>query len=96
MFAATTANRHDLMESIADETRRRLDILCQLYRARRDTPDDPGLSVLEIGNATGLPHEKLVFTLNYLREKEFIHQDEKTDFVITAAGMDLVEKQVMR
>ena len=90
--AQARIEREDLRETVAEEAERRLQILGLLYQSRRDKPDDPGMSVLELAAITDLPREQLLFTVNYLREKELILQNEKTDLVITAAGMDLVEE----
>ena len=81
---------------IDGEVNRRMGILCLLYKARRTNIDDPGLSVLEFETLMSMPREHLMFTLSYLREKHLIRPDEKSDFIITAEGMDFVEEHLPR
>jgi curved DNA-binding protein CbpA len=78
------------------EINRRMGVLCLLYKERRADPDDPGISVLEFENLMGLPREHLMFTLSYLREKGLMRQDQKSDYQITAEGMDYVEDHLPR
>lgn len=47
--------------------------------------------VLAFETMMGIPREVLVFTVWYLREKDYVRQDEKSDFVTTAHGCDYVE-----
>jgi curved DNA-binding protein len=76
---------------IDGEANRRMGILCLLYNRRRANPDDPGLSLLEFESMMSLPREHLIFTMWYLRERNYVRQDEASDFVITGDGVDYVE-----
>ena len=73
------------------EANRRMGILCLLYNRRRANPEDPGLSILEFESMMSFPREHLMFTLWYLKEQTYIRQDDRSDYVITSAGVDYVE-----
>src|SRR5216683_5259845 len=73
------------------EANRRMGILCLLYNRRRSNPDDPGLSLLEFERTMSAPREHLLFTMWYLKEHDCVRQDERSDYVITGAGVDYVE-----
>ena len=73
------------------EANRRMGILCLLYNRRRGNPDDPGLSLLEFESMMSFPREHLMFTMWYLRERNYVRQDEHSDYVITGDGVDYVE-----
>jgi curved DNA-binding protein CbpA len=79
---------------IDGESNRRMGILCLAYHRRRTNPDHPGLSILELETLMSMPREHLMFTLWYLREKQFVRQDEASDFSITGEGCDYVEKEL--
>jgi curved DNA-binding protein len=76
------------------EANRRMGILCLLYQHRRTMPDIPGLSILAFENKMAIPREVLMFTVWYLKEKGYVRQDDKSDFVITAEGCDYVESNL--
>jgi hypothetical protein len=42
----------------------------------------------------GTPREHLLFTTWYLREKEFVRLDDRSSLLITAEGVDHVEKHL--
>lgn len=79
---------------IDGEPNRRMGILCLLYNRRRTNPDDPGISLLEFEAMMSMPREHLMFTMWYLKEQNFVRQDEASDMVITAGGVDYVEKNL--
>lgn len=79
---------------IDGEANRRMGILCLLYNRRRSNPDHPGISILEFENLMSFPREHLMFTLWYLKDSGFLRQDESSNFVITSAGVDYVEKNL--
>jgi curved DNA-binding protein CbpA len=76
------------------ENNRRLGLLCLLYSRCRTEPEHPGMSVLELERMMSVPREHLLFTLWYLREKDFIAQDGKSDYYIKAEGVDYVEQHL--
>ncbi len=79
---------------VEGESNRRMGILCLLYNRRRSNPDDPGMSLLEFESMMSVPREHLMFTMWYLREHNYVRQDEASDFVITGEGVDYVEKNL--
>lgn len=79
---------------IDGEANRRMGILCLLYNRRRSNPDDPGLSLLEFESMMSLPREHLMFTMWYLKERDYLRQDEASDYVITGPGVDYVESHL--
>ena len=78
------------------EANRRMGILCLLYNRRRANPEDPGLSILEFESMMSFPREHLMFTIWYLREQSYIRQDDKSDYVISSAGVDYVEANLTK
>jgi curved DNA-binding protein CbpA len=81
----------DFTVGIDGEANRRIGLLCLLYNRRRSNPDHPGLSLLEFESMMSLPREHLMFTIWYLKERDCLRQDEKSDYVITGTGVDYVE-----
>ena len=79
---------------IDGEANRRMGILCLLYNRRRANPDDPGLSLLEFESMMSFPREHLMFTMWYLKERNYVRQDEASDYVITGDGVDYVESHL--
>ena len=76
------------------EANRRMGILCLLYNRRRSDPDDPGLSLLEFESMMSFAREHLLFTMWYLKEHEFVRMDDKSDYLISAKGVDYVEQNL--
>lgn len=82
----------EFIVGIEAEVNRRLGTLCLLYNQRRSTPDNPGMSLLDLEGKMSLPREHLEFTVWYLRDKGFVRRDDSTaDMIITSAGVDFVE-----
>ncbi len=82
----------EFVVGIDAEVNRRLGILCLLYNRRRESPDNPSMSLLEMEAKMSVPREHLEFTIWYLRERQLARRDEATSEVaITAEGVDFVE-----
>jgi curved DNA-binding protein len=82
----------EFVVGIDAEKNRRLGILCLLYNRRREAPDRPTLSLLEMETKMAVPREHLEFTIWYLRDKKYVCRDETTSEVaITSEGVDFVE-----
>lgn len=86
----------DFVTGVEAESNRRLGVLCLLYRKRQTNPDAPGVSLLDLEREMGFPREYLSFTIWYLRAKEYIHVADNSDYALTAAGADFVEKKAVR
>jgi len=41
-----------------------------------------------------LPREHLLFTMWYLKERNYLRQDENSDYEITGPGVDYVEEHI--
>jgi curved DNA-binding protein len=82
----------EFVVGIEAETNRRLGLLCLLYNRRRSDADRPGLSVFDLESMMSIPREHLEFTAWYLREKGLIRRDDQSELMITAEGIDYVEK----
>jgi curved DNA-binding protein CbpA len=90
----TVFSLKDFTVGIDGEANRRLGVLCLLYNQRRNTPDAPGFSVLELESTMSFAREHLMFTLWYLMEKQHIRREENSSYVITAEGVDYVESNL--
>jgi curved DNA-binding protein CbpA len=84
----------DFAMGLDGEPNRRLGILCLLYGRRRADADNPGVSLLELESLMGTPREHLLFASWYLREKQLVRLDERSSLLITAEGVDFVEKNL--
>ncbi len=82
----------EFFEGIKGEQLRRLAVLCLLYR--QAACEGPGLTVLDLEQLTGCTREELGSPLWYLREKQWAHFGEFTEYSITAAGFDVVENKL--
>jgi curved DNA-binding protein CbpA len=74
------------------EQRVRLTVLEVLYTKRRTDPHGDGLSPLDLEKFTGRAREHLDFTMWYLNNKKFVQRSDSSLFVITAEGVDHLEK----
>jgi hypothetical protein len=86
----------EFVTGVEAEANRRLGVLSLLYNQRRASPDHPAVSLLDLEQRMGFPREYLSFTMWYLRAKEFITVADNSDFTLTAAGADYVEKKAVR
>jgi len=84
----------EFVAGIEGEVNRRLGVLCLLYKRRRSNPDHPALSLLQLEFLMEFPREHLMFTVNYLREKDQIRIVENSDYQITSEGIDALETGV--
>jgi curved DNA-binding protein len=78
------------------EPNRRMGGLCLLYHRRRTNPELPGLSILDLEQMMGFPREHLMFTAWCLLEKQYVKTMGNSDLVITAEGIDYIEKNMAR
>lgn len=82
----------EFFDGIRGEQLRRLAVLCLLYR--QAASELPGLTVLDLEQLTGCTREELSSALWYLRAKKWAKYGEFTEYSITAAGFDVVEKKL--
>ena len=86
----------DFVTGVKAEANRRLGVLSLLYSRRQTNPDHPGVSLLDLEREMGFPREYLNFTVWYLLAKEFVSVAENSDYALTAAGVDYVERKAVR
>ena len=83
----------EFTDGIEGESNRRMGVLCLLYNKRRASPEEAGMSILNMETLMSFPREHLLFTLWYLRQKQLVEFNLNSDYEITAAGIDLVESK---
>ena len=86
----------DFVTGVKAEANRRLGVLSLLYNHRQTNPDHPGLSLLDLEREMGFPREYLTFTMWYLLAKDFVGLADNSDYALTAAGVDYVERKAGR
>jgi curved DNA-binding protein CbpA len=74
------------------EQRVRLTVLEVLYTKRRVEPYSPGMFVNDMEQLTGRPREHMEFTIWFLIQKKFITRSDNSLLVITADGVEYLEK----
>jgi hypothetical protein len=84
----------EFFNGMVGEQNRRLAILCLLYRQRSINFELPGLSLLELEQLTACTREELGFSLWYLCEKSLARISDRTDYLLTADGVDFVEAKL--
>jgi curved DNA-binding protein CbpA len=67
-------------------------LLCVLYDRRRSKPTTPGMSMRNIENMLVARIEDVTFVLWYLKQRNLVSSDDKSNLQITVEGMDFLEK----
>lgn len=70
----------------------RLTVLEALYAQRRTNPNKPGIFDLDLEQLTGTSREHLEFTFWYLISRNLARRGDSSQLVITAEGVDYLEK----
>jgi len=81
----------DFFEALGRETALRTALLCLLYDRRRLKPFTPGLSMRRVENILECTSEGLNFALWYLKQRNMVASDDKSNLQITVEGMDFLE-----
>lgn len=81
----------DFFEALGRETALRTALLCLLYDRRRLKPFTPGLSMRRVENILECTSEGLNFALWYLKQRNLVTSDDKSNLLITVEGMDYLE-----
>ncbi|WP_321477259.1 DnaJ domain-containing protein [uncultured Paludibaculum sp.] len=84
----------DFFRAISGEAARRMAILCLLYDRRRLRPGVPGVSVREVERTTAISTEEMFFCIWYLKQRNLIISDDKSQVQITVDGMDYLESHI--
>lgn len=74
------------------EQRMRLTMLEILYTRRRVEPHEPGVYIVDIEKMIGQAREHLEFTVWYLVQKKYISRSDNALLVITAEGVEHLER----
>ena len=67
-------------------------MLCILYDRRRAKPSTPGLSIRNVEGMLVAAPEDVTFVMWYLKQRNLITCDDKSNLQITAEGMDFLER----
>lgn len=70
----------------------RLTVLEALYAQRRTNPNKPGIFDLDLEELTGTSREHLEFTFWYLISRNLARRGDSSQIVITAEGVDYLER----
>ena len=81
----------DFFAALGHETALRAALLCLLYDRRRLKPFTPGLSMRRVENILECTSEGLNFALWYLKQRNMVASDDKSNLQITVEGMDYLE-----
>jgi|SRR5689334_18702105 len=81
----------DFFAALGHETALRAAVLCLLYDRRRHSPFTPGLPMRRIENILDTTAEGLNFALWYLKQRNLVTSDDKSNLLITVEGMDFLE-----
>ena len=83
----------EFTDGIEGENNRRMGILCLLYNKRKTSPEESGMPILAMETLMAFPREHLLFTLWYLRRKNYVEFNNNSEYEITVDGIDLVESK---
>ncbi len=77
--------------TLADEHKKRHEILTILYRKRIAQPDQPAMGLRDLLDLLGMPREQLEFSLWYLKEGGYLLRTDSARHSITLKGVELIE-----
>jgi curved DNA-binding protein len=77
--------------TLADEHRKRHEILTILYRKRLAQPDQPAMGLRDLLDLLGMAREQLEFSLWYLKEGGYLLRTDSARHSITHKGVELIE-----
>jgi curved DNA-binding protein len=77
--------------TLADEPRKRHEILTVLYRKRVAQPDQPAMGLRDLLDIVGMQREQLEFSLWYLKEGGYLLRTDSARHSITLKGVELME-----
>jgi curved DNA-binding protein len=77
--------------NLADEHKKRHEILSILYRKRIAHPDQPAMGLRDLLDLLGIPREQLEFSLWYLKEGGYLLRTDSARHSITLKGVELIE-----
>ena len=77
--------------ALGHETALRSAVLCLLYDRRRRKPFTPGVSMRRVEGMLETTSEGLTFALWYLKQRNLVTSDDKSNLLITVEGLDYLE-----
>jgi curved DNA-binding protein len=77
--------------TLADEHRKRHEILTILYKKRLSQPDQPAMGLRDLLDLVGMQREQLEFSLWYLKEGGYLLRTDSARHSITLKGVELIE-----
>jgi curved DNA-binding protein CbpA len=77
--------------TLAEEHRKRHEILTVLYRKRLAQPDQPAMGLRDLLDLLGMAREQLEFSLWYLKEGGYLLRTDSARHSITLKGVELIE-----
>ena len=83
----------EFFEALERPTGLRSAMLCMLYDYRRLHPFTPAISVRNALTMLHASEEEVNFALWYLKQRNLVVNDDKSNLMITADGMDFLENQ---
>jgi hypothetical protein len=83
----------EFFEALARPSGLRSALLCLLYDYRRLHPFTPAVSVRNVLNMLRATEEEINFALWYLKQRNLVINDDKSNLVITVEGLDFLENQ---
>lgn len=79
-------------DTLREENRRRLGVLCILFDHRQRNPARPTMTFRELEPLLTLSADELNFTLWFLRQRGLVLIDDKSSMQITVDGMEYLER----
>ena len=86
VIAAQISSKSTSTSTLADEHRKRHEILAILYRKRLAHPDQPAMGLRDLLDLLGMPREQLEFSLWYLKEGGYLLRTDSARHSITLKG----------
>lgn len=83
----------EFFEALARPSGLRSAVLCLLYDRRRLHPFRPAIAMRQMLSMLHASEEEVNFALWYLKQRNLVAYDDKTNLMITADGMDFLENQ---
>lgn len=80
-------------DTLREENRRRLAVLCILFDHRRRNPARPTMTFRELEPLLTLTLDELNFALWFLRQRGLVLVDDKSSIQVTVDGMEYLERQ---
>jgi hypothetical protein len=82
----------EFFDSLGRQAPLRAALLCILYDRRRKKPSKPSLSIRHIEGIVHATNDELNFSLFYLKQRNLVVSDDKSNLQITVDGMDFLER----